>query len=130
MRVTDAAAPDQIHKGMLSIGYNPTFEGKEQTIEVNILDFDKDIYGNTLTLEFIQHIRNEKKFDSLDALIAEIKNDELATRKLLSWLNYPIIDRHYATSLYSYIFFLLKTISALYLKSFSIRTFIMHTTYR
>jgi riboflavin kinase/FMN adenylyltransferase len=39
---------------MLSIGYNPTFEGKEQTIEVNILDFDKDIYGNTLTLEFIQ----------------------------------------------------------------------------
>ncbi len=84
VRVTDAAAPDQIHKGMLSIGYNPTFEGKEQTIEVNILDFDKDIYGNTLTLEFIQHIRNEKKFDSLDALIAEIKNDELATRKLLS----------------------------------------------
>ncbi len=83
VRVTDASSPTQIYKGMLSIGYNPTFEGKEQTIEVNILDFDKDIYGNTLTLEFIQHIRSEKKFDLLDALIAEIKNDEQITRKVL-----------------------------------------------
>jgi riboflavin kinase/FMN adenylyltransferase len=83
VRVTDGSSPTEIHKGMLSIGYNPTFEGKEQTIEVNILDFDKDIYGNTLTLEFIQHIRNEKKFDSLDALIAEMKNDEQVTRKML-----------------------------------------------
>ena len=69
--------------GMLSIGYNPTFEGKEQTIEVNILDFNKDIYGSSLTLEFVDYIRDEKKFDSLDALISEMKNDELTTRKIL-----------------------------------------------
>ncbi len=86
VRVTDAAAPAQTHKGMLSIGYNPTFEGKEQTIEVNILDFDKDIYGNTLTLEFIQHLRHEKKFDTVDALIAAIKNDEQHTRKAFEGL--------------------------------------------
>lgn len=84
VRVTDAAEPAAVHNGMLSIGYNPTFEGKEQTIEANILDFDKDIYGNTLTLEFIHYIRDEKKFDSVDALIAEIKNDERVTRKIFS----------------------------------------------
>lgn len=71
------------YSGMLSIGFNPTFEGKEQTIEVNILDFDKDIYGENLTLEFIDFIRNEKKFDSLDDLVEEIRNDEKITRKIL-----------------------------------------------
>jgi riboflavin kinase/FMN adenylyltransferase len=73
----------EVYRGMLSIGYNPTFEGKHQTIEVNILDFDKDIYGENITLEFIDFIRNEKKFDSIDALVAEIKNDEQVTRKTL-----------------------------------------------
>ena len=72
------------YNGMLSIGFNPTFNGKEQTIEVNILDFDKDIYGESLTLEFVDFIRSEKKFDSLEALVEEIKNDERITRKLLS----------------------------------------------
>ena len=72
------------YNGMLSIGFNPTFEGKEQTIEVNILDFDKDIYGESLTLEFVDFIRSEKKFDSLKALVDEIKNDERITRKLLA----------------------------------------------
>jgi riboflavin kinase/FMN adenylyltransferase len=72
------------YKGMLSIGYNPTFDGKEQTIEVNILDFDKDIYGESLTLEFAAYIRPEKKFDSLEALIKAIDNDKLRTIELLS----------------------------------------------
>jgi len=74
------------YAGMLSIGFNPTFEGKEQTIEVNILDFAKDIYGENLTLEFIDFIRNEKKFESLDALIEEIKNDEKITRRIIAGL--------------------------------------------
>lgn len=72
------------YNGMLSIGYNPTFEGKEQTIEVNILDFDADIYGNTLTLEFVDYLRDEKKFNSLDDLIEAIKQDEWNTRKIFS----------------------------------------------
>lgn len=72
------------YQGMLSIGYNPTFDGKEQTIEVNILDFDKDIYGESLTLEFAAYIRPEKKFDSLEALIKAIDNDKLRTIELLS----------------------------------------------
>lgn len=84
VKVSDASTPSEKHKGMLSIGYNPTFEGKEQTIEVNILDFNKDVYGNTLTLEFIEHIRDEKKFDSIEALISEIKNDEKVTREVFN----------------------------------------------
>jgi len=74
------------YTGMLSIGYNPTFDGKVQTIEVNVLDFNRDIYGENLTLEFIDFIRNEKKFDSLDALINEIKNDEKITRRITAAL--------------------------------------------
>jgi len=74
------------YTGMLSIGYNPTFAGKEQTIEVNILDFDKDIYGENLTLELIAFIRKEKKFDSPEALIEEIRNDENTTRRIIAAL--------------------------------------------
>jgi len=73
-----------IYNGMLSIGFNPTFDGKEQTIEVNILDFDKDIYGESLTLEFIQFIRQEKKFESKEELIKAIDNDKLQTITILA----------------------------------------------
>lgn len=83
VHVSDTEKVSDTKAGMLSIGYNPTFEGKEQTIEVNILDFAQDIYGNTLTLEFIDYIRDEKKFDSLDTLIAEMKNDEKVTKEIL-----------------------------------------------
>ena len=73
-----------IYNGMLSIGYNPTFDGEVQTIEVNILDFDKDIYGETLTLEFIDFIRHEKKFETIDELITAIENDKVEIQKLLA----------------------------------------------
>ena len=73
-----------IYNGMLSIGYNPTFDGKVQTIEVNILDFDKDIYGETLTLEFIDFIRHEKKFETIEELITAIENDKVEIQKLLA----------------------------------------------
>lgn len=73
-----------VYNGMLNIGYNPTFEGKEQTIEVHILDFDKEIYGETLTLEFVQYLRDEKKFTSVAELIEAIKADERQTRQLFA----------------------------------------------
>lgn len=74
---------DQVYGGMLSIGFNPTFEGKEQTIEVNILDFNREIYGESITLEFIQFIRHEKKFDSLNDLIKAIDSDKVDIEKIL-----------------------------------------------
>lgn len=75
---------NKTYKGMLSIGYNPTFDSKTQTIEVNILDFDEDIYGDLLTLEFIAFLRDEKKFNSVDDLIEAIKLDEVSTRHIFS----------------------------------------------
>lgn len=71
------------YTGMLSIGYNPTFEGEKQTIEVNILDFNNDIYGEHLTIELVAFIRDEKKFESIELLVEAIRKDELKTRSIL-----------------------------------------------
>lgn len=75
---------NKTYPGMLNIGYNPTFNGTQQTIEVNLLDFNDDLYGENLTLELIHYIRPEMKFDSIDALIEAIKQDEVYTRRFLS----------------------------------------------
>jgi riboflavin kinase / FMN adenylyltransferase len=83
-RMQDVTASPEVFSGMLSIGFNPTFDGKEQTIEVNILDFDGEIYGEQLTLEFVDYIRDEKKFASLEDLVDAIKNDEQVTRSIFS----------------------------------------------
>ncbi|MDP1678046.1 MAG: bifunctional riboflavin kinase/FAD synthetase [Bacteroidota bacterium] len=70
--------------GMMSIGHNPTFgDAHIRTIEVNIFDFDKDIYDETVTVKTIQRTRNEKKFNSVDELITEIGNDKIAIKKIL-----------------------------------------------
>lgn len=74
---------DELLKGMLNIGFNPTFEGKQQTVEVNILDFDKDIYGETIVLEFVKYTRPELKFNSLPELITAIDNDKIEITEIL-----------------------------------------------
>jgi riboflavin kinase / FMN adenylyltransferase len=61
--------------GMLNIGNRPTVDGTFQTIEVNIFDFDIEIYGENLTVEFLQKIRNEQKFNGLDELKGQIAKD-------------------------------------------------------
>ncbi len=76
----------EIKGGMLNIGLNPTFNGTEVTekfIEVNIFDFSADLYGEYLTVEFYDRIRDEKKFPSAQELIAQLKNDESLIRKIL-----------------------------------------------
>ncbi|WP_118976106.1 bifunctional riboflavin kinase/FAD synthetase [Taibaiella koreensis] len=73
------------YKGMMSIGYRPTVtEEKKITCEVNILDFNEDLYGQVLTIYFEHYIRGEEKFASLDELKQQIAKDELRTRELLS----------------------------------------------
>lgn len=74
----------QLLSGMMSIGFNPTFGAKTQTLEVNILDFERDIYGENITIYFNSFIRLEKKFNSLEELIAAIQQDEKTTRHLLA----------------------------------------------
>lgn len=75
---------DDLYEGMLNIGIRPTI-GVSQTIsvEVNLFDFNEEIYGERLTVHFIKRIRCEKKFDSKDALIAEMQKDKVKAQQLL-----------------------------------------------
>lgn len=61
--------------GMMNIGSRPTVHGKELRLEVNILDFDRDIYGQRVTVEFVQQLRREQKFNDLEALKAQLVKD-------------------------------------------------------
>ncbi|GAB3774336.1 bifunctional riboflavin kinase/FAD synthetase [Spirosoma horti] len=70
--------------GMLNIGFRPTVAGTNQTIETYIFDFDKDIYGEHITLKFREFLRPEQKFDGLPALVAQLKRDEESARSILN----------------------------------------------
>jgi riboflavin kinase/FMN adenylyltransferase len=76
---------DRVYKGMMSIGKRPTVtDDNIVTIEVNILDFNEDIYGEKLYVEFIAYVRGEEKFSGLEELKARIAQDELEIRAILS----------------------------------------------
>lgn len=61
---------------MMNIGTRPTFEGRHQTLEVNILDFYGDLYGETVSISFIRRLREERRFDTPEALIAQLQKDK------------------------------------------------------
>ncbi|MFI5150677.1 MAG: bifunctional riboflavin kinase/FAD synthetase [Bacteroidia bacterium] len=65
-----------VYQGMMSIGMNPTVSGKQRTIEVNILNFDRNIYGEKLRISFVKRMRDEVKFDGLDALKRQLEKDK------------------------------------------------------
>ncbi|MFW5972019.1 MAG: bifunctional riboflavin kinase/FAD synthetase [Bacillota bacterium] len=72
--------------GIVNLGYNPTFANNRFSIEVHILNFDKDdIYGEWLSVELIERIRDEMTFDSTEELVARIKKDILYTESLLCY---------------------------------------------
>ncbi|MEZ4884449.1 MAG: bifunctional riboflavin kinase/FAD synthetase [Chitinophagales bacterium] len=75
---------DTWHKGMLNIGLRPTVAGDSKTIEVNIFDFNEDIYGEMIVLDFQHRIRAEQKFVNLDALIRQLKKDKGLAFRLMS----------------------------------------------
>lgn len=71
--------------GMLSIGYRPTLNnGIDRSIEVNIFNFNSDIYNQPMQLSFVQRTRSELKFDTIDALIEQLHKDEVEVRKILA----------------------------------------------
>ena len=69
------------YRGMASIGYNDTFGGQHQTLEVNIFDFRDEIYGETATVYFLKRIRGRIKFDGVEGLIAQMDSDEKISRE-------------------------------------------------
>ena len=76
---------DQKHKAAVNIGTNPTFTPDKQTLNVEayLLDFDREIYGEVVRLEFIERLRDELKYTTVDALIQQIEQDVEQTRAIL-----------------------------------------------
>jgi riboflavin kinase/FMN adenylyltransferase len=68
---------------MMNIGTRPTFDGNHQTLEVNIFDFDEDLYGKSLCVEFVSRLREERRFDSMEALREQLEKDEIQAKKEL-----------------------------------------------
>lgn len=63
------------YKSVTNIGRRPTFDNGKESIETHVLDFDGDVYGKVVTLEFMQFLRDEKKFDSPKKLVTQINRD-------------------------------------------------------
>ena len=71
-------------KGVANIGYSPTFDDLQFTVEVHILDFDANIYGEKIRVNFVKRIREEIKFSGIDQLSEQIRDDVSVTRRILS----------------------------------------------
>jgi riboflavin kinase / FMN adenylyltransferase len=67
----------------ISVGTNPTFEGRQRTVEAYILDFDEDIYGVELGVEFVERLRGMERFDTVEALVEQMGRDVERTREVL-----------------------------------------------
>jgi len=70
--------------GAMSIGVRPTFGGQVRTLEVHLLDFEGDLYGRTLEVEFVRFLRPELRFDAAEALVRQMADDIEHTRQVLS----------------------------------------------
>jgi len=67
----------------ISIGTKPTFAGQERTVEAYLLDFDGDLYGEQVALDFAAHLREMRRYDGIDPLISQMREDVAQVRQLL-----------------------------------------------
>ncbi|OON95549.1 MAG: riboflavin biosynthesis protein RibF [Epulopiscium sp. Nele67-Bin005] len=74
---TQIQVGNKIFYGMTNIGFNPTVDGEKKVIETHIFGFKSDIYGKHIIVTFLKYIRPEKKFESLEALINQLKHDKI-----------------------------------------------------
>ena len=79
-----AHLPGSDHTAAISIGYNPTFTDSRDAvrIEAYLLDFDRDIYGSPIRLQLTHRLRDELRFDSVEALVEQLHRDVERTREL------------------------------------------------
>jgi riboflavin kinase/FMN adenylyltransferase len=68
----------------VSIGTNPTFSGRERRVEAYALDFDGDLYGEQVALDFVSHLREMRHYDGVEPLVAQIERDVEQTREVLT----------------------------------------------
>ena len=81
--VVEVIYNNKVYGGVTNIGFKPTFGNDVLSVETHILDFDQNIYGKKIKLNFIKRLRNEKRFSSIEALAAQIKRDIEEARKIL-----------------------------------------------
>lgn len=74
--IVKAVIDEALIYGMMNIGINPTVNGEKESIEVHFFNFDKDIYGKEIQIELLNRIRDEEKFESVDALKMQLKKDK------------------------------------------------------
>ncbi|UCD71034.1 MAG: bifunctional riboflavin kinase/FAD synthetase [Syntrophobacterales bacterium] len=79
----EAIMGNKTYPGVANVGHRPTFGKKPLSVEVHILDFSQDIYGEEIQLVFIERIREEKAFENPDSLVRQIKTDVDEARKIL-----------------------------------------------
>lgn len=70
--------------GVANVGVNPTFGGNKRTIEAHLFDFSADLYGQRLRVGFVEHLRGERQFPSVQELVRQIQEDATRARALLS----------------------------------------------
>ena len=75
---------NKLYNGMMNIGHRPTIGSKEKSIEVNLFNFNRDIYDKIIKVDVIEKIRDEKKFSSIEALKAQLVKDEEHCLKLIN----------------------------------------------
>ncbi len=73
-----------ILSGMMNVGFRPTFEGVGLRAEVHLFDFDEDLYGKSLQIEFVKRIRNERKFDGIESLREQLSDDQERCRAVIA----------------------------------------------
>jgi riboflavin kinase/FMN adenylyltransferase len=67
--------------GMMNIGINPTFDGKKQSVEVHFFDLNINLYDTKLKIEILYHLRDERKFESVELLKVQLQKDKLGALK-------------------------------------------------
>lgn len=73
------------HRAMMNIGNRPTFHGEKTTLEVNILDYSGNLYGETLAVSFVKRLREERRFESEKALMKQLEKDREECLKIEKW---------------------------------------------
>ena len=83
VRVT-LAGEAAVYSGMMNIGFRPTFDGAGLRIEVHVFGLDRDLYGVRLQAEFVERVRDERKFEAVEDLRSQLKEDEARCRRALA----------------------------------------------
>ena len=80
----EAKIDSELHRGVINLGVRPTVSGgkSERVLEIHLFDFDRDVYGRDVEVRFLKFLRPEKKFENIDALVAQIRRDVEEARAL------------------------------------------------